>query len=291
MPINRNVSDEKRPISRRRFIKRGVFFGLAATLVGDAFAVEPNDLTVERIEVPIRGLGRGFDGYRIALFSDIHFPRNIGQDYVHHAVDLANAFDPDLIAVPGDLLHGRDIDTSRVPDLSGLYDGLRARDGIVATFGNHDNMYNMVELRKMVRDHTPLEDLENRHRVLRRGADELAIGGVEDLRYGKPDPVRAFDGLSPEVPRVLLSHNPDVAEDEVWPTRVDLQISGHTHGGEVRIPFGPAPFIPSKYGQKFRAGLVEGRSHRVYVTRGIGSPVYVRFCCPPEMTYLTLRAA
>ncbi len=285
------MPDAKTPISRRKLIKRGLFLGLSATLAGDAIAVEPNNLKVERVEVPIRGLGRSFDGYRIALFSDVHWPRNIDQVYLDRAVVLANAFEPDLIAIPGDLLHGRDIDTSRVPDLNGLYDGLRARDGVVSTFGNHDNVYDMPTLRRMVAEHTPLEDLENRHRVLKRGDDALALGGVEDIRFGRADPVRAFEGLSPDVPRILLSHNPDVAEDEIWPTRIDLQLSGHTHGGEVCIPFGPAPIIPSKYGQKFRAGLVKGRSHRVYVTRGIGTPVYVRFCCPPEVTYLTLRSA
>ena len=282
---------EKDTLSRRRLLKRGLFLGLGATLIGDAFAVEPNNLQVERIEVPIQGLGKDLDGYRIALFSDIHWPRNVERAHVHRAVNLANAFEPDLIAIPGDILHGRDIDTRRVPDLSGLFDGLRARDGVVCTFGNHDASYNAPTLRRMVADHTPLVDVENRHRIVQRGDDRLAVGGVEDLRFGKADPVRAFDGVAPDVPRVLLSHQPDVAEDEVWPVRIDLQLSGHTHGGEVCIPFGPAPVIPSKYGQKFRAGLVEGRSHRAYVTRGIGSPVYVRFCCPPEVTHLTLRSA
>ena len=161
---------------------------------------------------------------------------------------------------------------------------------LVYTFGNHDNAFDLPELRRRIADETPLEDVENRYRLVARGDARLAIGGVEDLRFGWPDPDRAFAGLSPRVPRIMLSHNPDVAEDYRGTTRVDLQISGHTHGGEIRIPFGPAPFTGSKYGQKFREGLVEGRSHRVYVTRGIASPRGVRFCCRPEVTHLTLRA-
>ena len=133
--------------------------------------------------------------------------------------------------------------------------------------------------------------MENRHRIIERGGDRLAIGGVEDRYLGHPDPVRAFAGLSPEVPRILLSHSPDVAEDQVWPTRVDLQLSGHTHGGEIRLPGLPAFATASDYGQKFVSGLAQGRSHRVYTGRGVGSPRGVRLFCRPEVTHLTLRTA
>jgi hypothetical protein len=278
------------PISRRKLIKRGLGLGVLA-MAGDAFGFEPSALSVERVEVPIEGLGKSLDGYRIALFSDIHWPRRINRQHVQRVIGLANSFDPDLIAIPGDFFDGRGIDHRHVPDIAGLYDGLRSRDGIVYTLGNDDYIFRVANVHRELKAKSRLENIENRHRLIQRGADILAVGGVEDLYYGKPDPVRAFEGVSPDVPRILLSHNPDVAEDHVWPTRIDLQLSGHTHGGEVRIPFGPAPKIPSKYGQKFREGLVQGRSHRVYVTRGICSPRGMRFCCPPEVTHLTLRSA
>ena len=135
---------------------------------------------------------------------------------------------------------------------------------------------------------TSIELLDNRSRVLRRGGERLAIGGVGDLWTDRVDAVAAFAGVSESVPRILLSHNPDVAENPMPSVRVDLQLSGHTHGGEVRIPFGPAPITGSAYGQKFRAGLVEGRNHRVYVTRGVCSIRHLRFWCRPEVTHLTL---
>lgn len=257
----------------------------------DAFGIEPEWLDVERIEVPIQGLGKAFDGYRIALFSDIHWPRHIEKGYVQRVVAKANAFEPDLVAIPGDLCDGRGLIPAVMPDLSGLFDGLRAKDGVVGTFGNHDHRFDGPALRREVAEKTPIQLIENEHRLIRRGDDTLAIGGVGDLWRGHVDPVAAFAGVSPDVPRILLSHNPDVAEDVLWPVRIDLQLSGHTHGGEVRFPFGSAPVTHSKYGNKFREGLVEGRSHRVYVTRGVCSPRRVRFFCRPEVTHLTLRRA
>lgn len=275
------------PISRRKLIRRGLGLG-ALVLAGDAFGVEPEWLEVERVDVPIKGLGAALDGYRIALFSDIHWPRHIQRGYLDRVIRLANDFDPDLVAIPGDLVDRKGID--QVPDLSGLFDGLRAKDGVFGSLGNHDHYFDVSKLREEITMNTPIDLLDNEHRMVRRGDDALAIGGVGDLWYGVVDPVRAFKGVPAEVPRVLLSHNPDVAEDHLWPTRIDLQLSGHTHGGEVRLPFGPAPHLPSKYGQKFRSGLVEGRSHRVYVTRGLCSFRRVRLFCRPEVTHLTLRA-
>jgi len=281
------VADPK--LSRRKLIKRGLGLGILA-VGADAYGLEPNWIDVERVEVPIRGLGAGFDGYRIALLSDVHWPHFSSRRVVERAIRRANAFEPDLIALPGDLCDNSPSGT--VPDLRGLFDGLRARDGIVGTLGNHDHRLHDVEgLRRELARNTPIEIVENRHRLLRRGNDTLALGGVGDLWYGLVDPVAAFAGVPEDVPRIMLSHNPDVAEDQVWPVRIDLQLSGHTHGGEVRVPFGPAPHIPSKYGNKFREGLVEGRSHRVYVTRGVCSIKHIRFWCRPEVTHLTLRAA
>ena len=281
---------DRKPLSRRKLLKRGLALGTLA-LAGDAFGVEPNWIEVESAEVPIEGLGKAFDGYRIALFSDVHWPRKINQAYMDRVVAKANAFRPDLVAVPGDLCDLKGVRDGRVPSMRGVFDGLRARDGVVATLGNHDHSFDLSAMYREIADHTPLEIVENRHRLLRRGGDLLAVGGVEDLWFGHADPVRAFEGLPADVPRILLSHNPDVAEDRVWPTRIDLQLSGHTHGGEVRVPFGPALKVPSKYGQKFREGLAEGRSHRVYVTRGVCSCHRARFFCRPEVTHLTLRAA
>ena len=279
------MPDEK--LSRRKLLGRGLAFGTLALGV-DAFAIEPSWFAVEKREIPIRGLGKAFDGYRIALLSDVHWPRFTSRATLDRAIDLAMDFDPHLIALPGDLCDTKP--TFAVPDLRGLFDRLHAPDGVIGSLGNHDHkIHDVAALRREIATNTPIELMDGRSRIVSRKGDRLAVGGVGDLWYGVVDPVSAFHGIPEEVPRIMLSHNPDVAEMQVWPVRIDLQLSGHTHGGEFRIPFGPAPVTGSSYGQKFREGYVQGRSHPVYVTRGVCSVMHARFFCRPEVTHLTLR--
>ncbi len=253
----------------------------------DAFGVEPNWLTFDRVEVPIQGLAPEFDGYRIAVLSDFHLPNKSKRWLVEKACRLAVDFRPDLIAAPGDFVHNRKFG---VPDFSGYFDALKAPDGVWGTLGNHDHWTDEKAVRRQLQEHSPIRTIENEHRLIKRGKASLAVGGIGDLWCGFVNVKKAFDGVAPDVPRILLSHNPDFAEDMTADERVDLQLSGHTHGGEIRIPFGPAPVIPSKYGNKFRAGLCEGKRHRVYVTRGICT-VAARFFCPPQVSGLILRPA
>lgn len=282
---NRMASGKK--ITRRRFVAQATL-GLAAISVGDAHFVEPKHLSFERTEIPIRGLHPSFDGYRIALLSDFHLPAKASLDLVRSAFRIAADFKPDLIALPGDFVHKR---VTGIPDFTPYFEGVSAPDGVVGTLGNHDHWVSAERVREALAHQTSIELIENTHKLLRRGDGQLAIGGVGDLWCGYVNPVKAFMGVPHDVPRVLLSHNPDFAEDMSAKVRVDLQLSGHTHGGEVRIPLGPAPVIPSKYGQKFREGLCQGKRHRVYVTRGICTVCRFRFCCPPEVTGIVLRSA
>lgn len=264
---------------------------LAAILALDAFFIEPNWLSLEIIEIPIEGLPDSFDGYRIALLSDFHYPRAVEVDFLRKAVALANTFHPDLVALTGDFCDNNRDDPHSVPHLSGLFDGFEALDGIVGVLGNHDHWIGADGIRKEITNHTPIRLIENQSFSIEREGHAIAIGGIGDLWEGVIDVQRTFAGLPDTMPRILLSHNPDTAEELDRAIRVDLQLSGHTHGGQVRIPFGPALKIPSRYGNKFRAGLVQGHSHRVYVTRGVCSVRHVRFWCRPEVTGIILRQA
>ena len=274
----------------RRFSRRTLLQAAAATLalgtVTDAFALEPRRLTFQTLEVPIAGLPDAFDGYRIALLSDFHFPLWSSAETVRQAVALANAFQPDLMTLPGDFTDKR---VKAVPDFGGLFDAARAKDGVIGTLGNHDHLAGAVEVRRGIADKTPIRLIDNQAITVERGGQALAFGGVGDLWEGLVMPDRAFAKIPPETPRILLSHNPDLAEEMTVKVRVDLQLSGHTHGGGVCLPGGIALIVPSLYGQKFRAGLVQGRSHRVYVTRGVCSVLHNRLFCPPEVTGITLR--
>ncbi len=272
-------------VSRRGLLKIAVAT-LALGAATDAFALEPHHLTLQTLEVPIKGLPEAFDGYRIALLSDFHYPYWSSAEMIRQAVAMANSFHPDLMTLPGDFVDKR---VSSIPSLSGLFDAAKANDGVVGTLGNHDHLANAKGVRRAIADGTPIRLIDNQAFMVERNGQALAIGGVDDLWEGVVMPDRALARIPQEIPRILLSHNPDLAEEMNVKVRVDLQLSGHTHGGGVCLPGGVALVVPSMYGEKFRAGLVEGRSHRVYVTRGICSVWHNRLFCPPEVTGITLR--
>ena len=266
--------------------------GFAACLVAlavDAFVIEPHRVVLERVDIPIWNLPDAFDGYRIAIISDLHYPRWTRREFIHKCLALANDFDPDLIALLGDICDRSQSQPSVVPNLTGLFDGVRAKDGIVGVLGNHDHRFDVERLVREFAKNTPVRLIENTCLRLERAGELLAVGGVGDLWHGTVAPERAFKGVPPYVPRVLLSHNPDLAERMPAGIRVDVQLSGHTHGGQVCLPSGCALHVPSRYGNKFRAGLVQGKRNRVYISRGVASSHHVRFCCPPEVSGITLR--
>ena len=270
-------------LTRRQMLKYSFLGGVGACM-GNGFLREPFDVRLEQVKIPIADLGPEFDGYRIALLSDFHVPAKSSLNLVRHAFELAKSFKPDLIALTGDFVHNRE---SGVPDFEPYFGDVTAPDGVFGVLGNHDHWVDAYLVRKRLGEGTHVQILDNEHRILHRGNARLAIAGVDDLWCGKVRTGRALGSINPDVPRVLLAHNPDFALDMSDDFRVDLQLSGHTHGGEVRIPFGPAPVLPSKYGQRFRDGLCFGK-HRVYVNRGICSVSRARFCCPPEVTAITL---
>ena len=206
------------------------------------------------------------------------------------------AFKPDLVAVPGDFVHSWDFLWGKrhaLPSFRGYFDALAAPDGVLGVLGNHDHWLDAVEVRRELHENTPVRLLEGPPHLIQRQGETIAIVGLDDLWQKDLDFDGAFKGLPEGVPRILLQHNPDLAEEMPAGFRVDLQLSGHTHGGHIRVPFGPALIIPSKYGNIFREGLVQGRRHRVFVTRGVGSatPFQARFCCRPEVSGILLRTA
>ena len=137
---------------------------------------------------------------------------------------------------------------------------------------------------------TPLTDLTNRNRPVALGGDRLWLAGVDDLWWGKPNLDRALDGVPPGAAVVLLSHNPDFAENRP-DIRVGLVLSGHTHGGQVYLRGLGSTWLPSKYGAKYRHGLVRGPASAVFVSRGLGEAgVPLRIHAPPEVCLLTLAA-
>ena len=277
-------------MNRRKFLTRAALagLGLAGAGVLDGFFIEPNWIEIERISFPVRDLPGAFEGFRVILISDTHCGPYLSPTFIEKAVALANKQQPDAVLLLGDYVHRN---RSHIKPGIEPFARLHAREGVFAVLGNHDHWEGAAETSQALADAGVVE-LTNRCTVITRGADALAIGGVDDPWEGQPDVAAALGDVAPDVPRLLMSHTPDYAEEMPGGVRVDLILSGHTHGGQVHVPFYGAPILPSRYGQKYCAGLVSGPQCPVYVTRGLGmiTPP-VRFLCRPELTVMTLTQA
>ena len=292
-------------LNRRAFLKKALWSGvtLAAGTIAYAAWVEPTRVQVNRLRVAVRGLPRAFDGLTIAQLSDLHRSYAVSAAYLNRCVDLANALEPDLIALTGDYLtYIRDFrawlepavvgDRRKAPeylrDVAACVARARARYGVFACLGNHDRWYNASAVADALRGAGAVV-LRDQHLTIRINDELLPIVGIDDPWGGWANMPRAFAGV--EAPFVLvLMHRPDFFEH--WVRRGShLLLAGHTHGGQVKLPFIGPPVL-SRYGRKYPHGLFRRDDVQMYVNRGIGvTPPAVRLNCPPEIAFIRLEAA
>lgn len=285
------MADATGPFSRRRFLK-WTTAALGAT-TASAFGVNylvnvaPNELTVETLTLKLARLPRAFDGLTLVQLSDMHHGPYVSLEHIENAVALANQAKPDVIAITGDFIGIR---ARYMKACVGALAKLDARH-IFAVLGNHDYELGYLEQSIALLKASPIQLLRNQALRLKEGGEEIAIVGVDDVSLNEANLPRALDGLPEELFKLALVHEPDYA-DTVAQERVDLQLSGHSHGGQVKIP-GLGPLILPKFAEKYREGLYQvGDLLQVYTTRGIGliQPA-VRFNCPPEVTVFRLERA
>lgn len=281
-------------MSRRRFLEvsGGAIVAVGAGTVGYGVLCEPDLLRVREYRLPIRDLPEYLDGIVIAHVSDTHYGPFVTLPFLRAVVDRVNAMRPDAIVLTGDYVHR----TPRAiePGIEVLR-GLRSRFGAVAVLGNHDHWEGADACRAMFGTiGIPL--IDNTRRFLTRtgiaGAvpeSGLCIGGVGDLWEDDVLLDRALEDVPASMPRIVLAHNPDFAEQIAAAQRVDVLLSGHTHGGQIRLAGIGTPVVPSRFGQKYAGGLCEGPRCRVLVSRGVGMAMLpVRLGVPPEIGRIVL---
>jgi predicted MPP superfamily phosphohydrolase len=261
--------------------------GATGTLFGWGMTRGRHDFVTEEVVVKVRGLPRALEGYTLAQLSDIHTGVFMGEDELRVALDRAGAFRPDLLVLTGDLI---DNDAAFAPVLARALRGFQARDGIAGILGNHDYFARAEEVVKTMRA-AGVDMLVNDGRRV-RAADGGGFGlvGLDDLsagRYGGrgPDLRLARLTLPPDLPLIALAHQPRCFE---WLRgSVELQLSGHTHGGQIKIGVSPADIFYGKYVR----GRYEAAGSTLWVNRGIGvvGPP-ARINAPPEVTKIVLVA-
>ena len=287
--------------SRRQFIdlvaKRLVAPGLLLGGLSGVYTLfEAKRPEISRVAFALRNLPAAFDGLRIAFLADTHHGPGVPLRYLADVVETTNALQPHVVVLGGDYVQRRRglkrFRLARNQEIIrgvGVLGALRAPEGRFAVLGNHDHRTNPSLVRSTLAAND-FKDLTNTGASLQRGAARLRIAGVDDVRTGQPRLDQALAGVGPDDACLLVTHNPDLVES-IRDPRVDLVLSGHTHGGQVVFPFYGAPVTSSIYGQKYRAGLVQGPRAQVYVSRGVGTTgLPVRLCCPPEIVLLTLRS-
>lgn len=289
----REAGAAMRSLSRRSFLRTALQLALGTAALGAggwayARAIEPEWIEVTHLHLILPRLSPAFRGYRLVQISDIHMDRWMTRDRLAGVMRLANDQRADMVALTGDFVtHGY---RGRAADLASGLGALRGRDGIVAVLGNHDHWSDPVSARRVLHDVGVIE-LSNRVHVVRRGDAIMHVAGVDDYWTGHARVEQVLDQLPAEGAAILLAHEPDFADISAPTGRFDLQISGHSHGGQVRIPLLGAPILPP-FGQKYPLGLYRLGSMLQYTNRGVGmiSP-RVRLNCRPEITVYTLDAA
>lgn len=254
--------------------------------------VEPDTLIVTEAEIRLPRWPPALDGFRIVAISDIH----TGAPFVDVAklrtlVALANAQQPDLVVLLGDyVIHGVPGGRFVAPEVTAAeLRGLRARLGVFAVLGNHDNW---LDGRRVARalEGAGVPVLDGRAvRLPDRGCG-VSLVGIADILKEWPMARRILDEVRGPDPVVALTHNPDAFP--FLPKRIDLVLAGHTHGGQVRLPlFGTTPIVPSSYGSRYARGLVVEDGRHLFVTSGVGTSVLpLRYGVPPEIALLTLKS-
>lgn len=274
-------------INRRSFLKltgATAFAALGALTAYSLLGNEAESPVVERVQIPIPSLPTTLDGFRIVQISDIHYYPFTTLELVDRAVQMANQLTPDLTVLTGDYVwHIVEPIFELIPSLAGL----SAKQGVYANLGNHDHWTDVkVVTHAFKQERLPL--LVNQGVPISVGKSTLYLASLDDGWSGKPDLASAMANWSEDAITVLLMHEPDLAPRYAVDKRIHLQLSGHSHGGQVRLPFYGALILPY-LSWKYPMGLYNVDGMWLYTNRGLGTTnVPLRVNCAPEITELTL---
>jgi hypothetical protein len=286
-----------RRISRRGFLRTALIGGGALALY--AGEMERHWLEVVHREIWLKGLSPAFDGVKAAQLSDIHLDEFTEPFLLRASIDRINRERPDYVFLTGDYVTSdvlpKHLSIRAAGTCGRLLAGLECKERY-AIFGNHDARAGEFEVGEAMSE-AKLVFLRNTHVPLERNGGRVWLAGIDDPVCGMPDQGAAIPESIrniPHEPVILMCHAPDYIDRlAVHPTgqAISLVLSGHTHGGQIRLPFAGPLFLPS-WGRKYVEGAFKVGTMQLYVNRGIGSVgVPFRFDCRPEITIFTLRSA
>lgn len=281
-------------LSRRRFLRRLLATGsLGAAGLVYPVLWEPNHPQVERVTVPIVNLPPAFDGMRIAALSDLHVQPLFPASRLDPALRLVEQERPDMICLLGDYVNYQDTGkAAQMQACAQALSQLRAPLGVFASFGNHDFPIPPADPPRLLWQEAGMTPLADDVAEVSRGGERIFVAGLRSALQRPVAPQDTLGRVPWDATKIVLWHEPDSAA-LCAASGAHLMLSGHTHGGQVRVP-GLGLRLPAG-GRLFPSGLFHiggppGTTLKLYVTRGVGLlPPMVRINCPPEVTLLTLR--
>jgi hypothetical protein len=283
------------PNSRRRFLKASMWG--AAGLALYSGELERHWIDVTHRDISLRGLPADFDGWRIAQLSDIHMDEFTEPFFLRHAINLINQMNPDMVVLTGDYvsfgLSSIKYAVGAAWQCANILREIRCRP-LYAVLGNHDLQVGEEEVTAALRANE-ITMLTNAYLPVERAGSRIWLAGTDDPVNGQPDlnlAVPVSIRSVPNEPIIMLCHAPDYADDLLAHpagNAVGLMLSGHTHGGQVRLPLIGPLWLPP-LGRKYIDGWFQFGDLQLYVNRGLGTmSLPFRLNCPPEITLITLR--
>lgn len=259
---------------------------LFVVLCIDLFFIEPNILLTKSQKLEIPNWNKDLNGFKIALVTDIHLgTRFVDLKKLDKIVKTINAKNPDLIVIGGDLdaksIANKKYSTAQIAN---ILKNLKSKHGVIAVMGNHD--YVPDKIVKEIYAKSNIKILEQEDFFIIHNGKSIRLVGFKDLWHFKSKPSEVVGTKYKTTPTITLAHNPDSFPQ--MPKFVSLTLSGHTHGGEIVLPFIGSFFIPSEYGQRYRNGYIIENNKHLFVSRGVATLSGGRFLDPPEINILTL---
>ncbi len=291
-PVFANLNQTPMKITRRQFLQRAVAAAAITSvpMAGYSIGIEPHWVEYPVIPMPVRNLPSNLVGKTLMQFSDIHIGRRVSSNFILESFAQAAALEPDYVVYTGDFVSFDDKSYADVAEL--MPHAPRGKLGTVASLGNHDYGHRWQELEVADKLAGILED--RGIRVLLNEVEDfsgLVIGGMEDFWSPRFNPQLVTSKISPQDPAIMLCHNPDGADADGWRDYQGWILAGHTHGGQVKPPFLPAPVLPVR-NYRYSAGEIDLEDGRqLYINRGLGHLYRLRFNVRPEVTVFELQQA
>jgi len=279
------------PATRRQFLQRAAAVG-AVAVVGDGILLAPNLPRIVRQELRLQRWPERLNGFTVAVLSDFHYDPFFSIHPLHAAIGMVNGLHPDLVVLVGDFVSvppfGDEKEAAFAAEpCARLLRRITAPHGLWAVMGNHDDATDPERVTRALQAEN-IQVLDNQSQPIEQDGARFWLAGVDDVLNGTADLSKTMHNVPAGEAVILLAHEPDFA-DEAAQFPIDLQLSGHSHGGQIRIPFLPPLYLP-ELAKKYFWGTYHIGPLTLHTSAGLGTiGIPMRLNCPPEITLLTLR--